>query len=614
MEHWASEIDSMVSKTYVHPLYPKKGESVSIKIKLPKQGVQLSTFLVAMANGENHTILCQNTEGGYASSEIDMPGQEDLFWYFLLVSPKKAYYYSKLGVTGSVPSLSDCFRLIADVQPADWVSSSSCYQIFPDRFKKGDESCGAKNGEYSFDGGEVSTHSFDEKPLDFAHGRCLDFFNGDLKGIEDSIPYFKEIGIDTLYLNPIGVSRTTHRYDCCDFFHIDRKLGGDKAFAHLCEKLHENGMKIIIDISINHTGIGHPWFKKALADKTCPEAAYYYMLADGSVAFWQNVPTLPQLNYNSQELRDLMYRNTDSAMRSFLKKPYLQDGWRLDVANEVGRRGKDQFCQEIWREVHIAVKSENPKAYLVGENWSDASPYLQGDQWDATMNYLGCSRPLRSWMGETDRFLSSGWGHSPAPTVPYSGYELQQALESQLASLPPQMWYQQMNLLDSHDTPRLHNNKDIFDWDVYSGCVYLMYLLPGMPSVYYGDEVGLKGPYGSVEDSRFPMQWDRKKWDKRFTTLYTELGALRKQYAELVAFGSQKIVYADDNTFCFARYDEHQVVLAILNRAEEKKTIEIPNGILCMKHILKGPVAIINGSVCTINLESKQNCIVEASC
>ncbi|WP_320129321.1 alpha-amylase family glycosyl hydrolase [uncultured Sphaerochaeta sp.] len=224
-------------------------------------------------------------------------------------------------------------------------------------------------------------------------------------------------------------------------------------------------------------------------------------------------------------------------------------------------RGKDQLCHEIWQEVRSAVKQENPEAYLVGENWADASSYLQGDQWDGTMNYLGCSRPLRSWMGETDRFLCSGWGHSPEPTTCYTGFELAQALQSQLASIPAQMWYQQFNLLDSHDTPRLHNNTDIFEWDVYSGCVILMYLLPGMPNIYYGDEIGLAGPYGSVEASRYPMQWNKATWDERFLSLYAWLGTLRKEYADLLSTGSWKIVYTDEETFCFARYNGKQALL-----------------------------------------------------
>ncbi|MDD3903874.1 MAG: glycoside hydrolase family 13 protein [Sphaerochaeta sp.] len=584
-EPWMQMIDSSVSSPYIQPLFPKKGETVKIGIQVPNKTPVGKVLLVWYGFGSQHTLACSEARG-IRHAEITIE-EHSTSWYFVLVCPDRAYYYSKLGVTASVPSLLDSFSLLSDIQPVRYVPSGTCYQIFPDRFRKGDDSIGAIENQYSFDGGSVSVHSFDEKPLPFEEGRCLDFFNGDLKGIEDAIPHLKNLGVTVVYVNPIGVSKTTHRYDCCDFFHIDEKLGGDAAFANLCNKLHENDIRIIVDISINHTGAEHPWLKKALDDDSCEEASFYYKKEDGSIACWQDVPTLPQLNYTSEKLRNVMYRNPSSVMRMFLQSPYLQDGWRLDVANEVGRRGKDQLCEEIWREVRQAVKSENDQAYLVGENWIDASPFLQGDMWDGTMNYLGSSRPLRSWLGETDRFLTSGWGHDPENTRAFTAEELGQALMSQLNALPAQMACMQMNLIDSHDTPRLHANGKIFSWNLYEGCVQLLYLLPGMPSVYYGDEVGLQGPYGSVEAARYPMEWEKSKWDKRFYTLYVSLGKMRKTYAELLAFGAWKIIHADTNTFVFVRYDADLALLCVLNKEKNDALIQIPNTMLHIDALLE---------------------------
>jgi alpha-glucosidase len=331
------------------------------------------------------------------------------------------------------------------------------------------------------------------------------------------------------------------------------------------------------------------------------------------VACWENVPTLPQLNFTSNKLRELLYKREDSALVKFLKQPFLQDGWRLDVAPVLGRRGKDQLCEEVWREVRTAVKAENDQAYLVGEDWADAAPFLQGDMWDGTMNYFGSSRPLRSWMGETDRFISEGWGHDPKPTRAYTGGELAQALESQLASLPSQMHSMQMNLLDSHDTTRFHANPNGFDFSLYSGCVMLMYLLPGMPNLYYGDEVGLAGPYGSVEDSRYPMQWDSNKWDVRFYELYAMLGDLRKRYQQMLQGASYKILYSDELSLVFARYDRETALLCVLNKNEEASLLKIPNSMLQVTEFLgdtKGNLSATEETI-TIELEGKENCIVE---
>jgi len=229
------------------------------------------------------------------------------------------------------------------------------------------------------------------------------------------------------------------------------------------------------------------------------------------------------------------------------------------------------------------------------------------------MNYLGSSRPLRSWMGETDRFLSEGWGHDPKPTRAYTAVELAQALESQLASLPAQMHPMQMNLLDSHDTTRFHATPNQFDFAIYSGSVMLLYLLPGMPSLYYGDEIGLEGPYGSVEDSRYPMQWDRTKWDMRFYDLYLFVGDIRKRYGMMLKSSAHKVVYADDTSLVFARYDSQVALLGIINKHGEPKELIIPNYMLQVTDFLgekRGEFSPDKNSI-VLKLDAKENCILE---
>ncbi len=584
---WMQSIDSNVSSLYVQPLYPKRGQNVTVSIQIaaesPIQEVRLVSFQLTR---ELQIPLACTREGSYLRYHGEFTlVDEKAYWYFFLISEDCSYTYSNVGIKASVPPLAECFSLISDLTPVSWVGDAVCYQIFPDRFRNADSSVGAVSGSYQFDGGEVTVHSFDEKPLEFEEGRCLDFFNGDLKGIEEAIDHFKSLGVTVLYLNPIGMSRTTHRYDCTDFFHIDDKLGGDAAFAHLCDTLHRQGIRVIVDISINHTGTEHLWYKKAIADASSKEASYYYINEDGSVAFWQGVKTLPQLNYNSQELRDLMYRGEHSVMRSFLKAPYKIDGWRLDVASEVGRRGSDQMCEEIWREVREAVKMESDEAYLVGEDWVDATPFLQGDMWDATMNYLGSSRVMRSWMGEKDRYLSDGWGHNPGTSKPFTGNELAQAILSHLRSMPQQMLAMQMNLINSHDTPRLYAHKEIFDFSLYKGIVTLLYVLPGMPNIYYGEEIALPGPYGSVESSRYPMQWDQTQWNQSFFSLYQSLGQFRRKYAHTLAHGAWNVLYSDEETFAFSRYTQKEAILCILTKHKKPTTITISNSMLHISEI-----------------------------
>ncbi len=562
-----SKIESAVSGDYVSPLYPKTDEDLKISIRI-NEFVSSVVLFINIDGVENRLSATIENNRAFVTTKL-RNGLTSLY-YFSLIIDGKYYYYSKSGVTAYVPSYKSYFEITPDISPSSWVSEATCYQIFPDRFKDGNPLLDVKDNEYEFDGGSVKAMNFNDTPLSFEDGRCLDFFGGDFQGIIDSIDYFKSLSINTLYLNPIGVSCTTHRYDCCDFFHIDPKLGGDDKFIEMIETLHKNDIKVIVDISINHTGTNHPWFIKANEDSQSKEASYYYIEEDGSVAFWEDVPTLPQLNYSNSELCNIMYKGKDSVLRKFVKPPFNQDGWRLDVANVVGRRGSDQLTHEIWRDVRAAVREEKDDAYLVGECWNDASPYLQGDQWDATMNYVGCGRPIRKWMGERDRFNLDGWGQSPVAEDPYTGEEMMGAIKSQLDDVKGQMRYFQMNLVDSHDTPRLHNHSKIMNQDIYNGAMMLMYLLPGMPSVYYGDEIGLDGKLDCVENWRYPMEWDSSKWNMEQFNNIKELGLLRKTYTHILSTGSYGFLDTDESMMSFTRSLNDETIILVLNRGDSR--------------------------------------------
>lgn len=530
-------------------------------------------------------------------------------YYFAFIYGGRSYYYAKRGIMRNVPIRTDRFTLIPSLEAPAWVSSSTCYQIFPDRFCNGDPDCGAKEGEYEFDGGRVTVHDFSEKPQPFPISRCLDFYNGDLKGIEKKIDYLKALGINVLYINPINTALTVHRYDSIDFFHVDPKLGGDEALISLIEKLHEHGIRIIVDISINHTGTASPWFKKAIEDENADERDFY-IFEDGNPSYWQGVKTLSELNYTSDRLRDLIYRNKDSAMQRFLRPPFNQDGWRLDVAAETGRRPAQQ-TKEIWREVRQSLKSVKKDLYLVGEDWDDSSEYLQGDMWDGCMNYYGSGRILRSWIGERDRFLSAGWGHDPESEAPWSGIETALAIADGVRTVPDQMAFFQMNLIDSHDTPRLHLNARVMDRDIYYGGLMALFLLPGMPSIYYGDEILLDGEMGSVEGARYPMSWNEDMWDKETLSMYRTLSSIRKlSFLPFSAFMTEGF---DNDAFIIKRIGNGEAIVAVINKCERTRTISVDSFALP-----KGSASVIAGrGVCMltsytldITLDGKKSVIV----
>ena len=565
---------SGVGASFVEPLCPKRGQVVTIRCRVLSNDV--NWVRLAEISDYSPDIMLRHEmkrEGDVFSVDMRMDEPVLRYWLEANVSGMGSLYLSKRGESHVCPCNRDTFEIIADLDVPSWIPNAVCYQIFPDRFAKGDPSVGAKAGGYVFDGHEPVVMDWNDEPLQYKDGHCLDFFNGDLKGIADKVEHFKELGVTTLYLNPIGCSMTTHRYDCTDYFHVDPKLGGDDAYASMIQTMHENGIKVVTDISINHTGIEHPWFKNALNGGE--EKEFYYEDGKGDFDYWFGVRTLPQLNYKSKRLRDLVFAGEGSVLKKFLRPPFCQDGWRMDVATCVGVNGSDRMCHEIWQNVRKSVKAVNPQAYIVGECWEDAGSFLQGDQWDATMNYVGCSRPLRSWMGEEDRYFCRNM-NDPGVCRPFTAKELRDNLFNQLSSLPSQMVYQQMNLIDSHDIPRLYNHRQVFDRDLYFGAVMMLFMLPGMPSIYYGDEIALSGPMGTAENCRYPMQWDRSKWNMSFYDLYCSLGRLRASYGDALGTGLWEFGYCDDDVLEFTRTSGlgvGQQVKLVMFRGDSKRIV-----------------------------------------
>ena len=260
-------------------------------------------------------------------------------------------------------------------------------------------------------------------------------------------------------------------------------------------------------------------------------------------------------------------------MKKYLLPPFDIDAWRLDVAPEVGRRNEDQLCKEVWREVRKEVHKVKKDVYLVGEDWDDTAPYMEGDIWDGTMNYYGSGRPLRSWMGQRDRFLSEGTGHTAGKEEPWTGEEEAEALKEALDSVSDQNVFFQMNLFDSHDTPRLHNDKSIYDRNIYKGVVMAQYMLPGMPNLYYGDEVSLGGVLGSNEGARYPMEWREEKWDEDMLSFHRAMGEARKE--AWLGFSSYSVISLDEEAFAILRFVEGKAYVAVINRGEDRE-VEVP--------------------------------------
>ncbi len=565
------------SSDYVNPLLPRMGDRIRLRLRHPAKLSVDSVWLRTIRDGGDTRLPMSRlkAQGRFTWWEAALEVSEPRIQYSFLVSLAGNYYFvTRRSVTRYAPTEDHDWVVLTDFDFPDWVPESVFYQIFPDRFRKGDPSLGVQTDEYSFGGGRTVAMSWDRPPLDYERGRCLDFFNGDLEGIRQSIPYFRELGVNALYLNPIFEARTTHRYDCTDYFNVDHHLGGNRALARLMKSLHQSRMRAIVDVSINHVGREHVWVRRALADRRNPERGMFYF-EGGKIVGWMGNPLLPQLNYKNKLVRKTVY-GRQGLVRFWLKKPFRIDGWRFDVGNNTARRGPVQLGNRVFAKVRKAVKKVNPRAYIIGEHWTDNISYHQGDQWDGAMNYFASLRPIRAFLGERDRFIQEDH-YQAVWSAPLSGTEAAAMIEQHLCRLPNPLQFLQLNLLGSHDIHRLHHSNPNLADSLYQAAFAFLFCLPGVPCLYYGDEIGIAGGPRSNEECRYPMNWNRETWNLDRLEFFKQLIALRRRSTALQR-GAWAFVHTDEATMALLRWHGREAVLMVFNRHQAERELELDLG------------------------------------
>ncbi len=589
MDNWLESVYSDGTAMFVSDPSPRAGQTVRIRLRMYENAPVKHVLLRYLRNGLENVVDAKpvKTERGLTWYEAKMPVTERRMQYqFYLVTDGTIYYYTQRGIGTYLPDHTYDFVLLTDyVQPA-WVKEAVFYQIFPERFCNGDPDNDVRPGEYAQDGHPaIHMEHWNDTPLTYQRGFCLDFYGGDLQGVRQKIPYLKELGVTALYLNPIFRAPSVHKYDCVDYFHVDPHFGGDQALADLSAALHANGMKLILDISINHTGANHRWFNRdgmffptsegAYHDPDAPERGYYFFGKGSAYHGWAGNANLPTLNYTSQALRDVIYRAEDSVLKKWLKPPYSIDGWRFDVADTFARNDDVQLAHELWPEIRQSIRAENPQAYILAEDWGDCAGYLQGDEWDSPMNYYACGRPIRQFFGQPDLFMSRD---PRLRSVPYkmTAADLRARVIQHYAKLPWALWENQFNLFDSHDASRLHNDPAISPM-AWRGAVYFQFILPGAASIYYGDEAAIDGVLGSNEGCRYPMPWDKDFQSGEPYRLYHAMAHLKADHPAL-SRGGVKFLYAEGYTAAVARFTQDEAFAAVVSSDEEPVRIRLPLG------------------------------------
>lgn len=523
-----------------------------------------------------------------------------LFYYFYVVSGDKILYYGNnalsLGGIGEeyIAKPDKCYQITVyddDYKTPDWMKNAVMYQIFPDRFFRGKDTPfhGIKRawGEEPY----YKKEQFGEEYL------SNDFFGGNFDGIEKKLPYLKSLGITAVYLNPISKAFSNHRYDTGDYEIPDETLGSCEDFEKLCLEAQKHGIKIILDGVYSHTGADSKYFNKygnydhigAYQSQSSPYYSWYsFKDFPDKYDSWWGFETLPNVNELDTTYTDYILENDDSIINKWIKRG--ASGFRLDVADEL----PDEFIQKFRK----ALKKASPDALLIGEVWEDASnkisygerrKFLLGNELDSVMNYVFRNAVL-SYLTGCDSSLFA------------------MRINSLLENYPKEALYSAMNLISSHDVPRAMTVlSDAPDFRTMSReqqhdyvispdklhiaerrmvlAICLQMTLPGTPTVYYGDEIGLTG-YAD------PFNRQCMNWEKSKGVLYeqTKMLAMLRNQNQVLRTGLLKFIYNENGVVAFIRYGENGKdafmencidgsVVVIINPCFERKeiTLSVPD-------------------------------------
>jgi neopullulanase len=444
------------------------------------------------------------------------------------------------------------------IETPEWVKHAVFYQIFPDRFARSPRTRHPRG---------IRFKPWGSRP------EIDDFQGGDLLGVVDHLDYLEGLGINAIYLNPIFSSASNHRYHTYDYYSVDPLLGGDAALRELVEQAHALGIRVILDGVFNHASRGFWQFHHILENGgNSPYIDWftvhgwplrpYSAKANEKLNYeaWVGLPALPKFNTDNPGVRDMIM----DVGRYWIEE-FGTDGWRLDVPYEID---DDSF----WQEFRRVVKGANPQAYIVGEVWRPAQRWLQGDQFDAVMNYIFA----RAAMG----FFGAG---TLVPDVQPGGYDYLPLDATQLRSNIDEMldlydWeidLAQLNMLDSHDTPRAlwHMGGDE---SALRLCTLLQMVMPGAPNVYYGCEIGMTGYGPTVEEARWAFPWDDKsKWNTDLLDFYRRAIALRHRYPALRT-GRFRSLFGRDGVYAFLREQDSRHLVVAFNANATPVTVDLP--------------------------------------
>lgn len=616
------------TKDYRVPPEPEEFDAVKVSLRAGKGQLKININLIT----EKKDIEVINMEKSSGDDYFDyyegvIPlADVPVRYYFEINDGSTTCYYNKAGAVER-PQDKYHFNLTPGFHTPDWAKGAVIYQIYVERFYNGDTTNDVENREYFYVG------DYTRKVEDWyqypASVGIREFYGGDLAGVIKKLDYLSGLGVEVLYLNPIFVSPSNHKYDTQDYDYVDPHFGvieedceetmpegvydnreayrykkrvtslvnlnkSNELFAKLVELAHQRGMKVILDGVFNHCGSFHKWLDREgiyegqegfeagayweeespyrdyfnFREKSWPENKNY----DG----WWGYETLPKLNYEGSEK---LYQKILKIGAKWVSPPYSCDGWRLDVAADLGL--SREFNHKFWKDFRRVVKEANPEAIILAENYGDSKEWLLGDEWDTVMNYDAFMEPL-TW------FLTGMEKHSDSyeETLYNSGTAFEGLMKNAMASFQTSSLFTAMNELSNHDHSRFltRTNKKVgrtatlgpkaaeagINKGVLREAVTVQMTWPGAPTVYYGDEAGLCG--FTDPDNRRSYPWGRE--DRDLLQFHKDIIHIHKSY-EALRTGSHLMLHTGYGYICYGRFDKQDKFIIALNNTDAPMEVRI---------------------------------------
>ncbi len=616
------------TSSYVIPAEPAVNQKIRLRFRTARDDVS-QVLLVADSGIYPMEEVCPWGEFDYYEIEWQL-GAKPFTYYFEIHCGEEVCYYNRCGARDQIEGHYS-FRIMPGFSTPEWAKGAVMYQIFVDRFYNGDPENDVKDKEYLYIGAPVEkVEDWNCPPQNMDVRR---FYGGDLQGVMDKLDYLQDLGIEVIYFNPLFVSPSNHKYDIQDYDYIDPHYGkivedsGDvlpegatdnsnaglyknrvgnlanleasnQLFIRLVEEMHRRGMRVILDGVFNHCGSFHKWMDRervyegrpgfeegAFISKDSPYRTFFHFFDEREEAWpynqsydgWWGNDTLPKLNYEDSEKLEQFILDIG---KKWVSPPYNVDGWRLDVAADLGK--SNEYNHEFWKKFRKAVKGVRPDALILAEHYGDPVDWLRGDEWDSVMNYDAFMEPLTWFLTgmekHSDERRTDLWGNAD---------DFVNTMHHFMASMMTPSLQVAMNELSNHDhsrfltrtnhiVGRLADNgykaaSEGINYAVMCEAVAIQMTWVGAPTVYYGDEAGVCG--FTDPDSRRTYPWGEE--NQRLLAFHKEM--IRIHRTELpLRIGSIKMLYWENNVLAYGRFQGREQIIVILNNDKTLKEVVVP--------------------------------------